>query len=397
MKRPNASTIQLALGVGVTFASNVFLATPPFLIPSLIEELELDLAQAGFMAVLPNLGMVVMLIVWGVLADRFGERVVLVFGIALTAAAALGAVITSNPYLLGACFLAGGMAGASANAASGRVVIGWARPGRRGLAMGIRQMSVPLGVMVAAAAVPPIAGSYGVAGALVLPLALCAMILPCCAYGLRNPPRPPSPSRQARPGSRSPNPYRRSQYLLHLHAASMVLAIPQFSLQTFGLVWLMSDLGWASLAAGLLVGTAQLLGAVGRLAIGIRSDSIGRMRVMRQIAIFTVIVLLLLGLAAYMNWVIFATVLFVLATCASVADNGPAFTSVAEFAGPFWSGRALGIQNTAQHLAGFAVGPTVGAIAGTVGFPVVLTILATAPAASLLFIPQKDEHYEDET
>lgn len=395
MQRPDTPTIQLLLGVAVTFASNVFIATPPFLIPVLIQDWGLDLTQAGLMAVLPNLGMVAMLVVWGLFADRFGERVVLVLGLALTTVAALIAVTTRDPLILGACLLAGGMACASANAASGRIVIGWAKPGRRGRAMGIRQMSVPLGVTVAAAGVPPIAGAYGVPGALLLPLAVCAVTLPFCALGLLNPPRPVLTTRRGH--SRPPSPYRRSRYLLNLHAASTILAIPQYSLQTFGLVWLMSDLGWPALAAGLIVGTAQFLGALGRVAVGIRSDRTGRMRIIRHIAVFTSVVLLLLGLAAYMNWATLATGLFILATCASVADNGPAFTSVAEFAGPFWSGRALGIQNTSQNVAGFALGPTVGALIGTMGFPVVLTALAAAPAASLLLIPRTDKHFEDDT
>ncbi len=40
--------------------------------------------------------------------------------------------------------------------------------------------------------------------------------------------------------------------------------------------------------------------------------------------------------------------MLVLATVISVADNGLAFTSVAEIGGPFWAGRAMGAQNTAQ-------------------------------------------------
>ncbi len=50
----------------------------------------------------------------------------------------------------------------------------------------------------------------------------------------------------------------------------------------------------------------------------------------------------------------------VTATVLTVADNGLAFTAVAERAGPFWSGRALGIQNTAQFLAASAVPPLAG-------------------------------------
>ena len=44
----------------------------------------------------------------------------------------------------------------------------------------------------------------------------------------------------------------------------------------------------------------------------------------------------------------------------TVADNGLAFTAVAERAGPFWSGRALGVQNTAQFLTASAVPPLAG-------------------------------------
>jgi sugar phosphate permease len=38
------------------------------------------------------------------------------------------------------------MAAASSNSASGRLVVGWFPPERRGLAMGIRQTAQPLGV-----------------------------------------------------------------------------------------------------------------------------------------------------------------------------------------------------------------------------------------------------------
>ncbi|PRC53317.1 MFS transporter, partial [Mycobacterium sp. ITM-2017-0098] len=38
--------------------------------------------------------------------------------------------------------------------------------------------------------------------------------------------------------------------------------------------------------------------------------------------------------------------LMVVASVITVSDNGLAFTAIAEYAGPFWSGRALGTQNT---------------------------------------------------
>ncbi|MDR2852271.1 MAG: hypothetical protein LBV61_04320, partial [Burkholderiaceae bacterium] len=67
-----------------------------------------------------------------------------------------------------------------------------------------------------------------------------------------------------------------------------------------------------------------------------------------------------------------------------------AFTSVAEAAGPFWAGRALGIQNTGQFLAASAVGPTVGALITAVGYPIAFGIVALAPLISLGLVPKHD-------
>lgn len=394
MGLPRPSSIQLSLGVAVAFVSALFVATPPFLIPALTSDFGLGLTGAGFLAVLTNLGMVSMLVMWGLLADRYGERLVLNLGLALTVVAACGAVMSREPYMLGAFLLCGGMTSASANAATGRIVIGWASPHRRGLAMGIRQMAIPLGVMVAATGVPPLAERYGVSVALVLPALACALVLPGALIGLRNPERPPRPPSSLK-RRRASNPYRESGYLRRIHAASALLAVPQLALQTFGLVWIMSDLGWSAAAAGATVGAAQLLGAVGRVLIGAYSDVTGRTRIIRCITLSIFLSLGLLGLAAQMGWTMVAVVLFVVSVCLSVADNGPAFTTVAEFAGPFWSGRALGIQNTAQNFVGFLVGPVIGALIELVGFPSALAMLALAPALAWPFIPRVDRRYED--
>ena len=79
---------------------------------------------------------------------------------------------------------------------------------------------------------------------------------------------------------------------------------------------------------------------------------------------------------------------YVLASCVSVADNGLAFTAVAELAGAHWSGRALGAQNTGQFLAAAIVAPVVGVLIGATGYSLAFALLALAPAASLPLIPR---------
>lgn len=395
MNRQRIAIIQLILGVASALVTSTFLAAPPFLIPTLTRDLGLDLPTAGLIAVLSNLGMVSMLVVWGGLADRFGERIVVIAGLGLTTAAAFGAVFSSNASVLGAWLLIGGMSSASVNVATGRIVIGWAPLRRRGLVMGIRQMAIPLGVMLAATTVPPLAETYGVSGAMLLPALACALVLPLCIFGLRNPPRPTPKDAHSKPHAPSGNPYKKSAYLLRIHAGSTVLAVPQFALQIFGLVWLMEGLGWSAAAAGAVVGIAQFLGALGRVLVGAWSDSLGRMKIIRVVSVAGILILVLLGFSAYMQWDALSVGLFIIATCLSVADNGPAFTAVAEHAGPFWSGRSLGVQNTMQHFAGFLVGPTVGALIEYLNFPLALALLALGPAAALWLIPKNDRRYED--
>src|SRR3546814_16106066 len=83
--------------------------------------------------------------VCGAVGDRRGERFVLILGLAATAVTGLlSALAHSSALLTLALFLAGAGAASTASA-SGRVVVGWFPPERRGLAMGIRQMAQPVG------------------------------------------------------------------------------------------------------------------------------------------------------------------------------------------------------------------------------------------------------------
>ena len=422
MPRAGRAWTVLALGLGAQISGTVFVSAPAFLIPLLHTERGLTLAEAGLLASTPTIGMVLTLIAWGALADRIGERWVIAGGLALTAVAAFAAVQAQGYIALGLLLFLGGAASASTNAASGRVVVGWFPKDRRGLAMGIRQMAQPLGVTIAALLVPGLAAADGLGAALALPAVLTAVFAVACAIGIVNPPRPvaPAPTPPARaadaattptaaspghvptPGpapaaaTRAANPYRASGFLWRIHAVSVLLVVPQFTLSTFGLVWLITELGLDALTAGILVGVAQFVGALGRIGVGVFSDRIGsRVRPLAWVAIAAAgAMLMLAGFDAVVGghpapgWLVVAAVLFVLATTITVADNGLAFTSVAEVAGSAWAGRALGAQNTAQFLAASVVGPAVGALIGLVGFPLAFAAVALCPAVAVPLIPR---------
>jgi MFS family permease len=169
--------------------------------------------------------------------------------------------------------------------------------------------------------------------------------------------------------------------------------VPQFTLSTFGLIWLIASLHWRAAAAGAVIAAAQFIGALGRIAVGSGSDRVGsRTRVLRWVALAGVAVMLALAGCGALHWGAASAVMLVIASTVSVADNGLSFTSVAEAAGPSWSGKALGIQNTGQFLAASAVGPCIGALITAAGYPAAFALVAITPLAALPLVPAQDEH-----
>jgi len=375
----------LAVGTGAQAASAVMVHGPAFLIPTLHRDLGYSLAEAGLVAAAPTIGVMLTLVLWGLVVDRRGERFALLTGLSVaTLAGAAGALTHSVPLLAVALGFAGA-ASACTNAASGRVVVGWFPPHRRGLAMGVRQMAQPVGVGIAAIGIAVVADRFGVSAAIWLPTALIAVAGVAVALVVLDPPRPER-TRQA-----APNPYRRDGYLVRIHVVSVLLVVPQFVVWTFALVWLVQDRDWSPGAAGAVVALAQVVGAFGRLGVGQVSDVVGgRMRPLRWVTWATLASMLALGATAGLDWGV-AVLLMVVATAVTVADNGLAFTAVAERAGPFWSGRALGIQNTAQFLGASLVPPLVGLGVSASSYPAAFAAAAIFPLLAAPLVPVREE------
>ncbi|ULE33186.1 MFS transporter [Mycobacterium sp. IDR2000157661] len=374
----------LGIALAATTSANVFISGVAFLIPTLQTERGLDLAAAGLLSSMPSFGLVITLIAWGYVVDRVGERFVLAIGSALIAAAAFGAAVVDSLVEVGAFLLLGGMAAASSNSASGRLVVGWFPPAKRGLVMGIRQTATPLGVAFGALVIPRLAESHGVSAALLFPAVVCALSALVCAVAVIDPPRVPRARASA---AHLANPYRGSAVLSRIHAVSVLLVVPQAVVWTFTLVWLMTEHRWSAASAGILVTVAQLLGAGGRIAAGYWSDRLGqRLRPIRHIALAAAASMALLALTDWLDTPA-SVALMVIASVITVSDNGLAFTAIAEIAGPYWSGRALGTQNTSQHLAAALSAPLFGALIGVGGYPVAFAVCALFPLLAVPVVP----------
>lgn len=375
----------LAVSTFAQAAASVAINGAAFLIPVLVHDGGLSLTQAGTLAALPLVGVLCTLLLWGAAVDRYGERAVLLAGLGGTMLAGILALLVDGTVPLGAALFLGGAFAASTSSASGRVVVGWFPPARRGLAMGIRQMAQPAGVGIAAVTIPVISAHQGITAALTVSPVAAAVAAVAVAVIVLDPPRPP------RHVEHTANPYRQSSYLQRIHVASILLVVPQFLVWTYALVWLLDDRGWEPGPAGLLVAGTQLLGALGRIASGALSDVVGgRMRPMRWIAVGAAVTMALLGLTAWLGWAV-SILLLAAATTITVADNGLAFTATAERAGPYWSGRALGVQNTAQYLTASLCAPLAGASITHWGHPATFALSALFPLAAIALVPTRDE------
>lgn len=380
--------LMLAVSMTGQIAGQVFVGAAPFLIPLLHLTRGLSLFHAGLIASAPLVGASLTLIAWGAVVDRIGERKSMTLGLSLITVSAFAAALTSDSYVLLTVFLfLGGMGGASTGSASGRVVVGWFPPDRRGFAMGIRQMAQPLGIGLAALIVPVTAKNYGLQTALLVPAILCAIALVFSAWLIVDPPRPTR--QEASDLGHLVNPYTRDSRLWRIHASSMLLVIPQFTVWTYATVWLISENDWSVFAAGTLVASIQVLGALGRVGAGAWSDRAGsRLGPMRTVAIAATLSMLALGI---LEGTPLAISLLVIASIITVADNGLAFTSVAEIGGPYWSGRAMGTQNTGQFLASALVTPLIGAAIAGHSYAFGFAIVAVFPLIAIPLIPVHGE------
>jgi predicted MFS family arabinose efflux permease len=248
--------------------------------------------------------------------------------------------------------------------------------------MGIRQTAQPLGLAVAALALPSLAAS-GPTPALAFLGAFCLVATALVAVLVRD------PQRMAGAVERVGSPYR-TRVLWRIHAASALLIVPQFTVATFALVYLIDVHHWPAAAAGRALAAGQVGGAMARLAAGWWSDRIGsRLRPMRGVALAVVAVIAVLAVGAPSPE---AVVALLIASVVTASPNGLAFTAVAEYAGPAWSGRALGIHNRAQSAVASVTPTILGSVIGAAGFRPAFAAVAAFPLLAALVIPTGTEN-----
>ncbi len=362
------------LGVGV--AANVSFSAAAAGIPTTAVWLRADyhLGNAALGLALGAMGLGVALteLPWGVATDRWGDRPILLTGLAATAAALLSMMLFVVPshaavpsllwLVISMCLV--GLVGGSVNGSSGRAVMRWFQEGERGLAMSIRQTAVPLGGGLGALILPWLASTGGFRPVYGVLAAMCAVSGVLAWLWLHEPPEAPvaahggSNASSTKPAAPIPavpavSPLR-DRMIWRVVAGIGILCVPQFAVLTFATVFLhdFGHIGIAGITATMV--TVQLGAMIMRVASGRFTDKRGNRRAYLRgstlvaVASFVVLVVVVGSGHRLPEALLIALIAFA-GICVS-AWHGVAYTELATLAGKDRAGTALGMVNTGVYL-----------------------------------------------
>jgi sugar phosphate permease len=342
----------------------------PAIAPQIRSHYGLTLTQVGVVLAASFLGSVPTLLVWGLVADRIGERFVMAAGLAAAAAALVWAAYASSyGTLVAALAVAGGVA-AGVNSATGRAVMQWFPHEERGFALGIRQMAVPLGGAIGAVALPLLEQHVSLRAAF-LALAVASVVGAVVALTfIRIEPREDQ-SALARP--------LRDRRVWLICIGSTFFVTTQLSLLGFFVLFLHDHRGVSTAVAAVALALTQVLGGISRIALGRWSDHLGmRIAPLRWVGlgIATTVALTTLLLNAS-PWIVVP--LLVVAATFGLSWNGLSFTATAEVAGRARSGAAIGLQQTFLAVGGLIAPIAFAAVVHHASWRLAFALAAASP------------------
>ena len=365
----------LAAGTGAQASFSALTIGLPVLAPALRDEYGLSIAEIGVVLTSEWVGTLATLLLWGLAADRVGERIVLTAGLGLCAGVlALAAFARSFVELVALLALAGA-AGVGVNSASGRAVMHWFDTTERGFALGLRQAAIPLGGLVSAVALP----QFGVRAAFLFLAAICVAGAVAGALVIRDAPGP------IRRHDETAAPWTlRDPRLWRVCIGSGLYLVAQVAVIGFVVLFLHDERGFSAGAAGAVLAAAQIGAVVLRVAVGRWSDALrARVVPLRRVGLASFATVALSAALLGAPGVVLVPVL-VAAGAVSMAWNGLSFTAAAELAGAARSGSAIGVQQTVLSAIGVGTPVAFAATVGILGWRAAFAIAALFPLVGWL-------------
>jgi predicted MFS family arabinose efflux permease len=250
-------------------------------LPSMQEDLGISSAAAGSLASWNQVGYTVMALVGGILASRFGVRIIVAIGLFVTALGMLLTGLAGGLAVASAARLLTGMGNAMVLAPSLALMAAWFEPARLGMASGIVPAGSSLALVVVGPMVPALLAAGGADGwrtVWYVFAAVTSLITVLALLVLRN---RPHAKRQEVIGKLRAADMRaivHSKHAWMLGSAYFLYGFAFLLFLTFFQKRLTVDLGYSSETAGNLFLVLGVTGLVAGVIWGRVSDGIGRGR-----------------------------------------------------------------------------------------------------------------------
>lgn len=242
--------------------------------PSLVDGLGLSRFQVAFLVPSIYLSGLLFSLPGGRLADRLGVRPAFLGGLAMAAIGLVAAALAPGFVSFLVCLFAAGSGWSVVNPALGKAIMDIFPVSERGIAMGVKQMGLTLGGLVAALALPAIAAALGWRSA----IGACSVIVALpVLLGWRPLAAVHATARDMSAVGGGTEPasswwWARRPALVVFFATGFVLGMVQGAVLSYLPLFTIQGLGFDKIGAGFLVAASQAGGAVSRLTLGAASD-----------------------------------------------------------------------------------------------------------------------------
>ncbi len=340
----------------------------PALFFALRDEFGMGPARFGLIFAAIGIGSGLMLAVAGRLCDRLGARPVLVAGTIVGALGLLTAGLAPNEAVLGLGLFIAGIGGAAVPVAGMTTLLRVFPPEQRGMVMGLRQMAVPAGGVIAAGLLPLLAHlgglrlAFGVPAVLVLVsgLAFAAVSGPAerdRVPGARGWALPPGLPRLLLVGG------------LYVSALGGVLAFTAAAAE---------DSGLSTTEAGIVLALLNVGAGVARVVWGHVADrehGTRRVRTLIDVGLVGTVAALAFPLLVQGGPVVAGASALALAF-GVLGFNGIVYLIAGELGGPQRAGAAVGLASTVVFSVGSIVGPAYGLLVEQAGYTTMYLVVA---------------------
>ncbi len=352
----------------------------PAIGPELSQRFGLNLAELGAVLTASLFGSGLALIAAGVVVDRLGTRLPTLAGSGLAAAGLVVAARAGSAPVLFAALVISGVGSAVIPIAGAGALFRVYPSGRRAWALGVRQMSVPLGGTVAALAMPALEAYGGIGTTLTVAAAAVAVTGVAFAFVADEVPTPRA--RRAKRPLRSIWHAPGMQRLFVVAACYIVVlqAVLSFTVPAARAA------GLTAFAAGLTYFAINVTAMVSRVAWGHVADrdrGTRRTRTLVEAGAVAAVGALLFTLALHGGTavVVPAAVLF---GFGALGWNALVYVSAGERAAPELAARSVAVAATVVFLLSAVSTPLLGALAASAGWDVFWVVTGLLAAAGAL-------------